>query len=295
LTQHYTISGTGKTLVFIHGAFINSDIWKHQIEHFKQTHRVICIDLCGHGRSAPKQELREYSVESFGNDVIDLLKEIGVKKCTLVGLSLGAMIAQFVGARQPNMVEGLILIGSSASMRLRLIEKTITTVIFPKWMAMWLFGQMTIKQFLKLSFFLTWFMRGNRWLGGPETRQLIRQSIAQIKRSEIKKIYAAVHTFRKQDLHAGKFPVLLINGQYDSPVIQYHSLYLNKELGDRSRFLIVPNTGHACNYDRPDFFNEQVEEWMLKNNLLSDLKTLRVNETGYTSKYSRSREIHRAS
>ncbi len=57
---------------------------------------------------------------------------------------------------------------------------------------------------------MTWFMRGNKWLGGPDTRQIIRESIQMIQRSEIKKIYAAVHTFRKQNLKPGRYPVMLI-------------------------------------------------------------------------------------
>lgn len=294
---HYSLRGKGEVLVLIHGAFINSEIWQYQVDHFSAQYKVLSIDLPSHGKSKPSS-VNEYDVGFYGQVVIDLIDGLGITKFSIAGLSLGAMIAQCIAAKVPHRVNGLILVGSCASMRLSILEKTITTLIFPKWMAMWLFGQMDIKQFLKLSFFLTWFMRGNKWLGGPATRQKIRESIQIIHKSEIKKIYAAVHTFRKQDLQKGKFPVLLINGQYDSPVIHYHAMYLKRELKGRSEFLIVPNTGHACNYDNYTLFNAMVTEWLIEQKILpykEQLQSLPISEKGYTSEYNKLREIHRAS
>lgn len=287
---NYSISGKGKTLVFVHGAFINSEIWMHQKSEFSKDYQVLTIDLPSHGKSSP-QDRDEYHVEDFSKTVIDLIEELNIEKFTVIGLSLGAMIAQCIASKLPHRVEGIVLVGSSASMRLSLLETTITAVLFPKWLAMWLFGKLTIKQFLKLSFMMTWFMRGNKWLGGPVTRQKIRESIQMIHRSEIKKIYAAVHTFRKQNLKSGNYPVMLINGQYDSPVIHYHSFYLKKELQERANIYTVPNTGHACNFDNHEGFNIMLREWLIEKNIVSEEgKIIPISEANYISEYNRSRE-----
>lgn len=274
----------------MHGAFINSEIWFHQKREFSKDYQVIAIDLPSHGKSSP-QPIEEYHVEDFSKTVITLLNDLNIHQFTIIGLSLGAMIAQCVASKSPHRVEGIVLVGSSASMRLSLLEKTITAVLFPKWLAMWLFGKLTIKQFLKLSFMMTWFMRGNKWLGGPDTRQKIRESIQMIQRSEIKKIYAAVHTFRKQNLKTGRYPVMLINGQYDSPVIHYHSFYLKRELKERASIYTVPNTGHACNYDNHESFNGMLRTWLAEHKIVTEEgKLIALNETGYTSEYNRSLE-----
>jgi pimeloyl-ACP methyl ester carboxylesterase len=258
---HFTRSGKGETLVFLHGAYIDSSFWEHQIVPFSEHYDVINLDLPSHGKTAP-EDVQEYSVSYYTEWVISALDQLGVQRFSVVGLSLGAMIAQGLGARYPDRVRSIVLIGGSVSMQHTWLEKIVLSFIFPKRVAMWLFGQLTTKQFLKLSFMLTWFMRGNQWLGEPYTRQRIRESIGSISRPEIKKIYAAVHTFRKQAIERGTFPVLMINGQYDSPLIHFHARSQKRRLGNRCTIMKVPNTGHGCNYDRPELFNEMVMDWM---------------------------------
>lgn len=279
---HYTRTGSGPSVLFLHGAYINASFWEHQIADFAKHYDVINIDLPSHGPSQPA-EIKEYSVTWYTDAILNLLDEIGVNKFSVIGLSLGAMIAQCLGAKQPQRVEAIVLVGGSVSMQHTWLEKIVLTVLFPKSIAMWLFGKLSTKQFLKLSFMLTWFMRGNQWLGEPYTRQKIRESIAAISRPEIKKIYAAVHTFRKQDLERGTFPVLAINGQYDSPLIHFHARSQQKRLGNRCTFLKVPNTGHGCNYDRPELFNQMVMDWLKSNGVFSNNEALSAPiETGYT-------------
>lgn len=291
---HFTRVGTGPAVVFLHGAYINADFWEHQITDFAKQYEVINIDLPSHGQSPPV-DIEEYSVTWYSDAVLGLLDELGIKKFSVVGLSLGAMIAQCLGAKVPERVQAIVLVGGSVSMQHTWLEKLVLTVLFPKPIAMWLFGQLSTKQFLKLSFMLTWFMRGNQWLGEPYTRQKIRTSIAAISRPEIKKIYAAVHTFRKQNIEKGHFPVLAINGQYDSPLIHFHARSQQKRLGSRCTFLKVPNTGHGCNYDRPELFNQMVMDWLkLKGITKQQIGTADPNGTSYTSEYSKSHENHPA-
>ncbi len=268
---HFTRTGKGPTLVFLHGAYIDSTFWEHQIEPFSAAFEVINLDLPSHGKSAP-ESVEEYSVAYYSEWVISALDQIGVKDFAVVGLSLGAMIAQCLGARYPARVKAIVLIGGSVSMQHTWLEKVVLSFIFPKPVAMWLFGQLTTRQFLKLSFMLTWFMRGNQWLGEPYTRKRIRASIGSISRPEIKKIYAAVHTFRKQDIERGSFPVLMINGQYDSPLIHFHARSQKRRLGNRCDIMKVPNTGHGCNYDRPELFNQMVMEWLRYKSLETSIE-----------------------
>jgi len=260
LNLHYKISGSGPVLLLIHGAYINSEIWHYQEIYFKQYFRVLSVDLRGHGRT-PQSELQEYKVDTFGEDLLHLMDELGIEKVCVCGLSLGAMIAQYLASSYPSRIQGIVLVGATASLRLNVTERIITTLIFPKWIAMRLFGRLTTKEFMKISFFLTWFMLGNKWLGNSSTREKIRSSIAQVPRSELKKIYNAVHTFRLQDLQKGDFPVLIISGENDSPVIHRHSEYLKRKVGSRGSHFKIESAGHACNHDQPFVFNQILHDW----------------------------------
>lgn len=260
---HYTDNGKGHALIFLHGGFVNSTIWKYQTSFFAKRYRVINVDLRGHGNSDGSQD-QEYSVAMMADDIIELMNDLNIQKAVICGMSLGAMISQSIAARYPQKITGLCLVGAAASLRLTPIERIATTILFPKWVAMNLFSMLSTKQFMKLSFMLTWFMRGNKWLGKVETRAHIRSSIGSMQRVEIKKIYAAFHTFRKQNLPENEFPTLLINGSYDSPIIHHHGRFLKKKLGSRAQFLKLENCGHACNFDNPDLFNGLLERWIQK-------------------------------
>ncbi len=48
---HYTVSGSGPPLVFVHGTPFSSHVWHRIAPHFTQTHTVYCYDLLGYGRS----------------------------------------------------------------------------------------------------------------------------------------------------------------------------------------------------------------------------------------------------
>lgn len=283
LNIQYTITGQGHPLLFLHGAYINEEIWERQIPYFEERFTVVSVRLPSHC-SAPALDVDEYRVEDFTQVLFDLLDELEIPSCTVIGLSLGSMIAQNMAARFPDRIDGLVLIGNVASMRLTILERTVTGILFPKWLALWLFGNLNTKQFLKLSFLMTWFMRGNNWLGNRDTRQKIREMISGTQREEIKRIFAAVHTFRRQKLDSGTFPLLLINGEFDSPIIHHHARHLLNRYPSRARFEQIPGAGHACNYDQPDTFNPLVENWIREKVVKSEV----LNGTDYTSEYSRS-------
>lgn len=260
---HYTDNGQGQALIFLHGGFVNSAIWEPQRHFFEKRFRTIIPDLRGHGHS-PGSDLDEYSIEILGLDIIRLMDKLGIEKAIFCGMSLGAMITQWIASHHTHRVEGICLVGAAASLKLTPIEGTVTTVLFPKWMAMYLFGKLTTKQFLKLSFLLTWFMRGNKWLGNTDTRTVIRNCIGSMQRDEIKKVYAAFHMFRKQRLKHCDFPALIVNGSNDSPVIHFHGRYLKMRFKKRSQFVKLKGCGHACNHDKPDEFNGLLYHWILR-------------------------------
>jgi len=103
--EHY---GDGeKTIVFIPGLGGTTRYWSHSIGPLAERHRVVLVDLLGFGAS-PKPWTR-YSVERHVSELHAILDSLGT--ITLVGHSLGALIAVAYAARHRNQVENLVLIG----------------------------------------------------------------------------------------------------------------------------------------------------------------------------------------
>jgi pimeloyl-ACP methyl ester carboxylesterase len=72
-------------------------------------HRVLCLDLLGHGESDRPPEMTNYSMTAFGRQGIALLDHVGVDKAVIGGTSLGANAALESAAGAPERVRGLVV------------------------------------------------------------------------------------------------------------------------------------------------------------------------------------------
>ena len=111
-------------MVFIHGAEHDHSVWALQSRYLAHHGRgVLAVDLPGHGRSeGPALE----SVETMADWSAALLDAAGVKQATLVGHSMGSLIAVECAARYPERVSRIALIGTAFPMRVsdELLEAT---------------------------------------------------------------------------------------------------------------------------------------------------------------------------
>jgi pimeloyl-ACP methyl ester carboxylesterase len=88
----YVDRGAGEpALVFVHCGNCRMEIWKETLDAFAPAHRVIAMDLAGHGRSGAQRE--RWSLDALGADVAALVEHLGPKKVILVGNSLGGPVA----------------------------------------------------------------------------------------------------------------------------------------------------------------------------------------------------------
>jgi pimeloyl-ACP methyl ester carboxylesterase len=72
-------------------------------------HRVLCLDLLGHGDSDRPEEMTAYSMTTFGRQAIGLLDHVGVEQAVIGGTSLGANTALEAVVAAPERVRGLIV------------------------------------------------------------------------------------------------------------------------------------------------------------------------------------------
>jgi len=108
----YLDTGAGAPpFVFVHGWTCNHSHFAPQIEHFAVDHRVLAVDLRGHGESdAPEQR---YTVSAFADDVAWLCGEMHVARPVLVGHSMGAQVVLDVAARHPDLAAAVVLLDAA--------------------------------------------------------------------------------------------------------------------------------------------------------------------------------------
>jgi len=94
-------------IIFIHGFPLNKSMWDIQVEALKENYRVIAYDIRGHGNSDPG--IDEFFIELFVNDLLHLMKKLGIEKSILCGLSLGGYIALNAALKYPDRFDALIL------------------------------------------------------------------------------------------------------------------------------------------------------------------------------------------
>lgn len=103
------------SLVFIHGGDQDHSVWGLQSRYLAHHgHAVLAVDLPGHGRSggAPLA-----SIEAMADWMLALLDAAGVKAATLIGHSMGSLVALESAARHPQRVRRIALIGAAFPMR----------------------------------------------------------------------------------------------------------------------------------------------------------------------------------
>jgi pimeloyl-ACP methyl ester carboxylesterase len=103
----YDVAGSGEpALVFVHGWAGNRHHWDEQLDAFAGDHRVVRIDLAGHGDSGAARE--DWSMASFADDVIAVIDAVGVQHVVLVGHSLGGSIVVKAAAKLGSRVAGIV-------------------------------------------------------------------------------------------------------------------------------------------------------------------------------------------
>jgi pimeloyl-ACP methyl ester carboxylesterase len=104
---YYETAGRGPAVVLLHGGLNDSRLWDEQMKSLSKHFRVVRYDLRGFGRS--NAEPVEFWPTEDLRALLDFLK---IERATLVGLSLGGIVAADFALEHPERVERLALVGS---------------------------------------------------------------------------------------------------------------------------------------------------------------------------------------
>jgi 3-oxoadipate enol-lactonase len=114
LVIHYRDQGRrdGPPLVFINALGCDFRIWTEVAEILTPDFRIVTYDKRGHGLSESGLDTSEMA--DYARDLMGLLDSVGVGRATIVGLSIGGMIAQELYRQRPDRVGALVLCDTAA-------------------------------------------------------------------------------------------------------------------------------------------------------------------------------------
>ena len=103
----YDEAGSGPPLLLIHAGIVDRRMWDDVLPALAARCRVIRFDMRGYGDTPlPSGEF------SYGADVVELLRALGIERCSIVGVSMGGHVALDVAIAHPELVDRLIVVAS---------------------------------------------------------------------------------------------------------------------------------------------------------------------------------------
>jgi pimeloyl-ACP methyl ester carboxylesterase len=109
---HVRERGTGPALLLLHGSNASLFTWEGWARELSGEHRVIALDLPGHGLTGPHPQDR-YTARDMAEVVDHAMTALGVERFSLAGNSMGGHIAVTYALAHPERVENLILVDAA--------------------------------------------------------------------------------------------------------------------------------------------------------------------------------------
>jgi 3-oxoadipate enol-lactonase len=163
---YYELTGNprGALLVLVNSLGSNLHMWDKVLPAFESRYRVLRFDLRGHGKSGVSPQA--FTIEQLGRDVLQLLDEVKADRASVCGLSLGGVVALWLGIHAPGRLQRLIFANTAARIGSQeMWEQRIATV------------RNTGMSPLALATLERWFTATYR-AGHPEEMEQIRAMIA---------------------------------------------------------------------------------------------------------------------
>lgn len=252
----YEVKGTGFPLIFSHEFAGDMVSWERQVEYFSRNYRVITFNTVGYSPSDVPDDLTLYEYDYQISYIKGILDHLAIDSAHVAGLSMGSQAALGFGIKYPHITKSLVIAGAGTG--------TTNTSAFK------------VDAEKRALILETEGMNGLRDYTNGTTRSRFLQRDPEAWQRFADGFLAhsskgSANTLRgyqarrpslydlKDELVKLNVPTLIIVGDEDDPCIQ-PALFM-KEAIPRSGLLMMPQTGHAVNIERPEEFNSALDHF----------------------------------
>jgi pimeloyl-ACP methyl ester carboxylesterase len=229
------------SLLFIHGAGGNGEIWEDQVAFFEGSHSIFRLDLPGHGGSAPPGEDR---IGAYAEWVLRITEKLFAKRpFVLAGHSMGGAIVLELALNPPDGLKGIVVIGSGAKL-------AVTRAIF----------QMLSENPEAFFESIGQFAFSSAAPIGLRERfiRLTRQCPPPVIFNDFQ---ACDHFDIRNRLHEIRVPTLVLCGEEDQLTPAKYSRYLHENI-TASSLALISRAGHMVMSEHPDTLNGEINSFL---------------------------------
>ncbi len=239
---YYEDHGSGPAILLTHGFAATADMWKGQVEALRDRYRVVTWDMRGHGRTDSPEDESLYSEAHTVEDMAAILRECGIDRAVIGGLSLGGYMSMAFNLAHPEMVEALMLFDTGPGYKNDQARDAWNET-----------AEARARAFEE------------KGLDAAGTSDEVRASahrsadgLARAARGMLRQFDARVI----ESLPGITVPALVLVGSDDKPYLGATDYMARKIPG--AEHVVIADAGHAANIHQPAAFNESVEGFLAR-------------------------------
>ena len=249
---YYQVIGESEEdwIVFVHGVGADHESWSQVFKYIDSGYRILNIDIRGHGKSCKRPF--DYSVESFSDDLNEIINALHIHKCHLVGFSLGGLIAQQFSLDYSSCLLSLVILSSIAGrtekekqrviQRAKLLERE---------------GALEHLSSAAERWFTSDFMKNN-----PEVMEWRRRKSLQndpVCYSKAYKVLAETDLLNR--LHNISVPTIAITGENDAGSPPHMSKSIANTV-QNGHYKILPDLKHSILLEAPELVAREINKFV---------------------------------
>jgi pimeloyl-ACP methyl ester carboxylesterase len=247
----YEESGHGFPVILLHGFPHNRSLWADQLTGLADRCRVIAPDLRGFGESPAREP---WSMQSYADDVAELMERLQIGKAMIAGLSMGGYVAFEFLQRHRERVQSLLLADTRAgadSEETKVKRRALQELARTKGSTAVADAQIT-------------------GMVGATTREtnpdLVQRVHSMLAAAPVEGIVGALDAMMgRRDstplLPDLKLSVMILVGEEDALTPEKESRIMHEAIPG-SVLTVIPKAGHVSNVERPDEFNYMVRKFI---------------------------------
>ncbi|MEG4279652.1 2-succinyl-6-hydroxy-2,4-cyclohexadiene-1-carboxylate synthase [Microcoleus sp. MON1_C1] len=255
---HYSLTGNKNqpTLLFLHGFTGSSQDFSSVIPLLYNSYCCLAVDLPGHGKTQVNGDESCYTMSNTAQALIELLDNLQVDKCLLLGYSMGGRLALYMTLHFPERFEKVVLESASPGLK---TEKERSHRLEADLQLAQKLEKSNIKDFL-----FNWYDRPlfKSLKNSPHFDKLIETRLAN-NPLELAKSLRNMGTGNQPSLWGklaqNQIPLLLLAGEYDDKFTTINTEIA--KLCPAALLEIVPKAGHNIHFENIDNFGSVVREF----------------------------------